>query len=472
MRKISIADCTLSQKRKASEDTLSFKEKVEIARLLESAKADVVEFSAIENEKTDTLLLRTVCAFLKNSVFSVDAGTTKDSIEMTYNAISSAAKPRLRISLPASPVGMEYTCHKKAPKMLVYIEELVTKAVSLCPDVEFCAVDATRAEKEFLVSAFNTAIKAGAKTITIYDNDATMLPDAFAAFAKDIVSSVSPIDGITVGVMCENGLGMAVASSALSLESGVSEIKCACGASGIPSLETVSQIIRNCGDRLGYFTALNYTELSRIANQIAKIADSKQSETSPFSMTEAKSISDINEINLTETDTITTVNAAVKKLGYDLSEDDNAKVFESFKRVAAKKPVSSKELDAIVASSALQVSPTYVVKSYVINSGNIINSSAQVVMEKDGEEKHAISVGDGPIDASFLAIEQIVGHHYELDDFQIQAVTEGREAMGSALVKLRSGRKLYSGNGISTDIIGASVRAYVNALNKIVFEEN
>ena len=162
----------------------------------------------------------------------------------------------------------------------------------------------------------------------------------------------------------------------------------------------------------------------------------------------------------------------VRQLGYDLTEEDNARVFEAFKRVAVKKHfVGTRELDAIVASTALQVPSTYRLESYVINSGNVIMATANITLERDGNKVRGISVGDGPIDAAFLAIEQIIGHHYELDDFQIQAVTEGREAMGSALVKLRSGGRLYSGSGISTDIIGASIRAYISALNKIVYEE-
>lgn len=103
--------------------------------------------------------------------------------------------------------------------------------------------------------------------------------------------------------------------------------------------------------------------------------------------------------------------------------------------------------------------------------GNIISASAQIKLEKDGRELTGISLGDGPVDASFRALEQMIGHHFELDDFQIQSVTEGREAMGSALVRLRHDGKLYSGNGISTDIIGSSIRAYINAVNKIVYEE-
>ena len=166
-----------------------------------------------------------------------------------------------------------------------------------------------------------------------------------------------------------------------------------------------------------------------------------------------------------------TVSKIVASLGYDLSAEDMARVYYEFKRTAEKKDINTRELEAIVASSAMQVPAAYKVVSYVINSGNVISSTANITLEKDEKTLSGVSIGDGPIDAAFLAIEQIIGHHYELDDFQIQSVTEGREAIGSALVKLRADGKVYSGNGVSTDIIGASIRAYVNALNKIVYEQ-
>ncbi|MBO4733427.1 MAG: 2-isopropylmalate synthase, partial [Clostridia bacterium] len=156
---------------------------------------------------------------------------------------------------------------------------------------------------------------------------------------------------------------------------------------------------------------------------------------------------------------------------YDLSKEDSEKVFSDFKRIADKKSVSQKEFEAIIASTALQVEPTYTLDQYSIQSGNIMTSSAQINLIKDGVTLTGISVGDGPIDAAFRTIEQITGRHFELDDFQIQAITEGHEATGSAIVKLRSGGKLYSGKGLSTDIIGASIRAYIIALNKILYEE-
>ena len=176
-------------------------------------------------------------------------------------------------------------------------------------------------------------------------------------------------------------------------------------------------------------------------------------------------------IHLDAKDDRDAVMAAVVRLGYDLTEEDQTRVYEEFCRVAEKKTVASKELEAIVASVALQVPAAYLLVSYVINTGNIITASAQITLEKDGKQVQGVCIGDGPIDAAFRAVDQIIGHHYELDDFQIQAVTEGKEAVGQALVKLRAGGRLYSGSGISTDIIGASLRAYLNAVNKIMYEE-
>ena len=155
-----------------------------------------------------------------------------------------------------------------------------------------------------------------------------------------------------------------------------------------------------------------------------------------------------------------------------LSDDDAVKVYEAFVKIAAKKIVTSRDLDAIVASVALQAPPTYRLVNYVITSGNLIGSTARVVLEKDNVQTTGLSAGNGPVDAAFLAVEQISGHHFELDDFQIQAVTEGREAVGEAIVRLRANGKLYSGKGVSTDIVGAGLKAYVSALNKIVYDEN
>ena len=138
---------------------------------------------------------------------------------------------------------------------------------------------------------------------------------------------------------------------------------------------------------------------------------------------------------------------------------------------ARKGSVGAAELEAIIASNAMQAPSAFHLESYNITSSNITSAMASVAMIRAGEKSVGVATGDGPIDAAFRAIEQCVGHHYELDAFQIRAVTQGKEALGDAVVRLRSGGKLFSGNGLSTDIVGASIRAYVNALNKIIFEE-
>lgn len=453
--KIEIFDRTLCR----DDRTFSFKEKIEIARQLEKLKVDTVEIGEIDNIKRDTLLVRTVASFVKDAVLSVAGGFSKEGIDNAVNALNTANKPRIRIELPVSTVGMEYTCHKKAPKMLEYIKELVGYASGKCSDVEFCAVDATRAETDFLKEVIATAYSAGAKIVTICDTAAEMLPDSFGEFIKELKT-----DG-EIGIMCDNKNGLAVADAVIAIKNGASIIKTSVGGREIP-LGTFASVIKNCGNGCSIESGIKITESGRIIKQIGWITDNVKNE-----KTAVLTAQEENGMELDANDDSDTVLSAVMKLGYDLSEEDSAKVYEEFLRVASKRKVTLTELDAIVATVALQVPPTYKLVNYVVNSSNVITSSAQITLQKNGENLQGISIGDGPIDAAFLALEQITGTHFELDDFQIHSVTQGKEAMGNALVKLRKEGKLYSGNGISTDIISASIKAYINAVNKIVYEE-
>ena len=242
-------------------------------------------------------------------------------------------------------------------------------------------------------------------------------------------------------------------------------MKTAVGVSNATSLPAFASILKMRGDSLGITSSLNAASLNKTAEKIYSMTSPAASGKSTLTETDASGVL------LRNTDDEKTVAAAVAGLGYDLSDEDMHKVYESFKRLSEKKTINAKELDVIVASTALEVAPTYVLKSYSVTSSNVITASAHVELEKDGTLLRGISLGDGPVDAAFLAIEQIVGHHFELDDFGIRALTEGQEAVSETVVRLRAGGKLYSGRGVSTDIIGSSIRAYISALNKICFEE-
>ena len=456
MKQIKIADATLCREN----SHFSFKEKIEIARQLEKLNVDIIEFPEIASAKADILLIKTISSFVKNSVISVAAGIGADSVDNAIASLSSAKMPQLRIELPVSPVGMEYTCHKKPDKILAHIESAITKAKATISNIEFCAVDATRAEADFLKTAISTAINAGATSVSVCDSAANMLPDDFAAFAKSIADECS----VPVGVKCDNKNGFAIAQAILAVKQGVDFVKTAVDGATV-QLDVFADMIKNCGNDYGFASNIKTTELHRIVKQIRWVTGNSQNAATTIKTT------DDTAVHLDKNDDIDAVATAAAKLGYDLSEEDKAKVYEEFLRVAEKKNVGLKELEAIIASVALQVPATYSLVNYVINTGNIIPASAQITITKGDEQLQGVCIGDGPIDAAFLAVEQIIGHHYELDDFQIQSVTEGKQALGSAVVKLRSGGKLYSGNGISADILSASVRAYINAVNKIVYEE-
>lgn len=465
MKQIKVIDMTLANRA----ESLSFKEKIETARQLDRLGVSVIDLPEIVNITTDSLLVRTIAAFLKNSVISVCAGMSEQGIETAAAALSSAKNARVKISIPVSAVKMEYVCHKKPDKILELAKTLFALATQKFSDVEFFAEDATRAETAFLEQIIGEAVSAGVKTVTLCDDEGAILPDEFAEFIKNTKEAIPALNNVSLGVASKNANGMATASALMAIKAGADEIKCAVGIKDMPKIKELGNVLCYGSERLGVKAELNWTEINRILKQIEWICGSADK-----MQVSSNGLADGNqdETQLVADDTIETVTKAVKALGYELSDEDYCKVYEEFCRLAGRKSVSAKELDAIVASVALQVPPTYQLISYVINNGNTITNSAQITLKKEGKEISGISIGDGPIDAAFKAIEQIIGHHFELDAFQIQSVTEGREAVGSAIVKLRHNGKLYSGNGVSTDIIGSSIRAYINAVNKIVYEEN
>ena len=456
MNHIKIADTTLSD----AKSTLSFKQKLEIARKLERLGVDAVELPEVGTTKADSLLVRTAASFVKGSVLSVAVTSSAEAIDRASDALTTAVRPRIRVELPMTASIMEYTLHIKQNKMCAYVSKMVEKAKSVCSDVEFVAVDATRAEEAFLKDAVRAAVEAGACEITLCDDAATLLPDDFAGF----VTRVSEGIDVPIGVKCNNKNGVATAAAILAVKNGASCVKTSIGGEATP-LREFGALIKDIRENYAITSDIRATELHRTIDQIEWIISGKAQ------TAVAREIID-DGIRLEINDTIDTGRENVEKLGYDLSDEDIQKVYEEFRRIARKKNVGIKELDAIVASAALQVPETYSIENYVINSGNRISSSAQISLNREGRTVQGIAIGDGPIDAAFHAIEQIIGRRFELDDFSIQTVTQEKEAMGNALVRLRVGGRIYSGTGLSTDIIGASVRAYINAVNKIVYEED
>ena len=467
MEQIRISDVTMKQTGKGF--SLSFKEKIEIPKLLDKLGVSVIELEPIVQPKIDALRIKSVASTVKNSIVAVPVQLSVDSIEPVWNALKEAKHPRLQVCASVSTVQMEYLCGKKPDAMLKTIEEMIAACCHKTADVEFIAEDATRSDEAFLYKVIRTAIAAGAKTVTVCDATGTILPDEMGAFIDALYENVAELKDVVLGLSCLNELAMADACALAAIKHGVREIKAAAYQINRVSLSNVARLLAAKGDAFGVSCPVRTVEINRIVKQIAWMCETTRSKNSPFDNGVAEMS---EEIALTSHDTMSTVLKAVEKLGYDLSEEDGAQVYEAFKVIAARRDViTSKELDTIVASAAMQVPSTYVLRSYSITASNTTSSMAHMQLDKNGEKLEGVALGDGPVDAAFLAIENILGCHYELDDFQIRSVTEGREAMGETVVKLRSGGKLYSGRGTSTDIVGSSIQAYINALNKITYEE-
>ena len=493
MKKITVSDITL---RSVSAGTfsagtvspsslaLSFKEKLTVIRGLDSLHLDYIELEEVRNKTRDLLFIKTAAAEVRHSALSlfVKPGTDAKELSEQYAALSSAGAEnpdghphRLSVRMPVSTVGLEYSLHRKPAAALELLKTTVAACASLCPDVEFAAEDALRADRAFLASAIEAAADAGAGTITLCDCSGELLPSEFCAFLTAVREEIPVLSTLRLGAEC---CGNAVFSPVCTVEAaacdsaGVDEIKISSAEGETLSLSAFGQLLRTHGDALGISSRLRTTGFLRTAAQIRGIIEPSSARTPFDNAVSGKNGSNDPEASfeLDSAADLSSVCAAASSLGYQLGEEELEAVFGEVKRISGSKKIGPRDLEAIIANSSSGSEQTYRLDNFVITSGNTISSTANVRLIRSGETLEGVSSGNGPIDAALLAIEKIVGHHYELDDFQINSVTGGQGAMGFCLIKLRGQSGLYSGTGVSTDIVGASIRAYLGALNKIVSE--
>ena len=461
MKKINISDVTLKRLSEDRSVSLLFREKSAIASCADGLGVDAVELPAVKNVREDSIIYKTIAKNVVGAALAIPTGATRNDVLVAWECVKEAKAPRLQVELPISTLQMEYHYHVKESKMLEMATELIKSAKELTDDVEFSALDATRADADFLISIVKAAEESGATLITISDDAGVSTPDAIGKMVAAVKGAVS----VPVYVKLTDAVNMAVASAFSAIKNGADGLKCAMLGKDALLTGKLSDALSICGSEIGAELKLNSTKIH------ASIDDMQRS-IKHDNDGGSDSVSDKMKMLLDSSATAAEISAAASLMGYDLSEADIGNVAKALKQVAEKKgAVGARELEALIASSAMQAPSTYHFETYTTTSSNVSNAMTQITLSVGGETICGVSAGDGPIDSAFRAIEQCIGHHYELDDYQVQALTEGREALGTALVRLRNNGKLYAGNGTSTDIVAASIRAYINALNKIVFEE-
>lgn len=461
MNKIIVTDRTLNSLNAKKGVSLLFREKTAIAKKLDSLGIDRIELPPILREREDKIVAKTLCTSIKNSVVVIPVGLSKPSIDVAIDCFGDNKNCCIGIVVPVSTVTMEYEYHKKDDGMLKLIRETFEYAKTKWSNIEFIAKDATRCSFKFLKNSIETAIDCGADVVTLCDDEGTFLQNEW----QELVKSVKPYCPVSLFVQVNNKLNIGVASAISCISAGADGVKTSIA--GKEDLNTVdfAQIIASRSETLNIETSLKTERLKSDIRLLLK-------DINPLSDT--GNIKNTTSVSITSESTLSDIKTAIEHLGYNLSSKDLGEVYKSAMLICEKKSsITSKELEAVIASSAMQVTATYHLASYNANCGHKAPSMVHIVLNSQNDVLSGVAVGNGPIDAAFMAIEQCIGHHYELDAFQIEAVTEGKEALGSAVVRLINDGKIYSGNGLSADIIGASIRAYLNALNKIVaMEEN
>lgn len=500
LRHIKIFDTTLRDGEQSPGCSMNLKEKIEMARQLERMKVDIIEAGFAISSPGDFQAVKSVAETVKDSIVASLARTTKIDIDTAWDAIRDAAQPRIHTFLATSPIHMEYKLGMKPEQVLEQSAAMVRYAKNYCGDIEFSAEDATRSDPAFLAKVFDAVIKAGATTINIPDTVGYTVPDEFFAFITRVRELCPALDKVAISVHCHNDLGLGVANSLAAIRAGATQIECTVNGigerAGNAAMEEIVMALKTRRDSFGAGTGIVTTEIVRASKLLSRITGVKVQPNKAIvgenafaheagihqhgvlKNKETYEIMTPESVGLTANNMVLgkhsgkhAFRSKAKELGFELTDEALEQAFAKFKVIADKKKVVyDRDIEALVGKESVQVPKTFRMDSFVINSGNHITSTAVLKLIKDDKAIERVARGDGPIDAAFKAIEKIVGIEMELEDFQLNSVTEGQDALGDALVKISAGGRVYAGRGLSTDIVEASIHAYINAVNKMLYE--
>ena len=496
MNRIKIFDTTLRDGEQSPGCSMNLREKIDVALQLERLKVDVIEAGFAIASVGDFNSIREISSAVRDvTVASLSRAIPKD-IQTAYEAVKIAKRPRIHTFIATSDIHMTYKLKMKPGDVLLRAADMVKYAKTLCEDIEFSAEDASRTRPEFLYRILESVIKAGATVVNIPDTVGYTTPDEFYRLIKGIKENVSNIHRAEISVHCHNDLGLAVANSLSAISAGASQIECTVNGigerAGNAALEEIVMAIDTRKDFYQMTTNIDTKQIfhtsklvskvtgNRVQNNKAIVGENAFAHESGIHQHGMLANSSTYEIMTPESVGITKNNLVLGKhsgrhallerintLGYQLSTEKLDDIFTEFKLLADKKKVIyDRDIEALIQEKAGKIENAYKLSHFVINSGNTITATANIMLLKNNENFEAVSHGHGPVDAAFKAIESIIGDRFELEDYTLQSVTEGEDALGEAMVKIKFGEGIWNGYGLSTDVIEASIEAYLNAINK------
>jgi len=497
-RRIIIFDTTLRDGEQSPGCSMNTKEKMDLARQLERLRVDVIEAGFPIASEDDFEAVRLISEKIRTSIIAALARARDIDIDRAWEALKEAERPRIHTFIATSDIHLEHKLKMTRKQVLEVISTAVRRAKRYTDDVEFSPEDAGRTDQDFLCKVVEVAIAAGATTVNIPDTVGYALPWEFEARISDLLNRVPNIDKAVLSVHCHNDLGLAVANSLAAVRAGAGQVECTINGigerAGNASLEEVVMCIRTRKDLFDEETNIKTEEIYKTSRLLSSLTgvpvqpnkaivganafaheagihqDGVLKEKLTYEIMTPESVGLTQRLVLGKHSGRHAIRRRLSELGYELSAEDLNRAFMRFKALAdKKKEVFDDDLIALVEDEVSAAPETFVLEYLQFTSGTGIIPTAMVRLRKEGRVYQESGWGDGPVDAAYRAIDAITGIPGRLKEYSIRAVTGGKDALGEVMVTIEANGRTVVGRGTSTDVIEASVRAYINAINKVIY---
>ncbi|MEE9198455.1 MAG: 2-isopropylmalate synthase, partial [Dehalococcoidia bacterium] len=474
-------------------------EKVEIAHQLNRLGVDVIEAGFPYSSPGDFEAVSRVAKEVKGPIIAGLAHAHLKAVDACYEAVKQAESPRVHIFLSSSDVHLMYQLKKDHEQILEMATEMVARAKKYLSDVEFSPMDATRTNRDYLYRILESVIDAGATTINIPDTVGYTTPEEFHDLIRSIFEKVPNVHKATVSVHCHNDLGLAVPNSLAAIQAGARQVECTINGigerAGNASLEEIVMSIRTRNDLYDVTFNIDSTQIyktSRLVSDLTGLpvqpnkaivgANAFRHESGihqdgilknpiTYEIMKPQSVGvPTTTLYLGKLSGRHALKKRLEELGYTLTDEELKRTFEAFKELAdKKKEVTDRDLEALMGEERRTLHETYHLERVQVSCGDHDVPTATVTLKGPGGELATdAAVGTGPVDAVYKAINRLVDVPNQLCEFSIKSVTEGIDAMGEVTIRVASEGETFMGRGADTDIIVASARAYMNALNRLL----
>ncbi|HEY8740685.1 MAG TPA: 2-isopropylmalate synthase [Candidatus Dormibacteraeota bacterium] len=498
-----IFDTTLRDGEQSPGAAMNIDQKLQVAQQLERLRVDVIEAGFPAASPGDFTAVSAIAEAVDNvTVCGLARIWPQSDILACAEAVSGAKKPRIHTFVGTSPLHRDMVSwadpNRKLEDILDRAVEAVQLARTFTSDVEFSPMDASRTEKEYLAEIIAATIEAGATTINVPDTVGYADPQEWGELMRWLYQRVPRLRDVVLSVHCHDDLGMAVANSLAAVRAGARQVEgCINGIgerAGNASVEEVTTAVRIRPDIYGVWTQLDHGQIYRTSRLVSQLTgmmvqpnkavvganafahasgihqDGVLKNVRTFEIIDAQDVGAEGKLVLGKLSGRHAFKVRIAEMGFELGDEEFKRAFARFKKLAdQKKEITDRDLESIVADEARMSTETFKLEHLQVSSGTGLKPTASVrIAFENGEVREAAAIGDGPIDATYRAINDIVQVDNELKEFRIQEVTEGISALGEVNVRVRRGPHVASGHGSDTDILVAAARAYLNALNKLV----